>query len=127
MFRKIGDRFRNFMIGRNGQDQLGVAIFGVGFLFLILSMVFGRFAWSFLFSLLSWILLLLCIFRMYSKNLSARGAENRAFLNLLHRLKDKNHSYYRCPCCRQQVRVPKGRGKISITCPKCRNKFMKKT
>jgi len=127
MFRKIGDQFRNFMMGRNGQDQLGTAMFGVGVVFLILSMVFGKFAWSFLFSLLSWIILLLCIFRMYSRNLSKRSAENRAFLRFFARQKDTAHRYFRCPTCHQMVRVPRGRGKISICCPKCRSKFIKKT
>ena len=127
MFRKLAERLRNFMIGRNGQDQLGVAMFLTGVVCLVLSMIFGRFLWSFVFNLLSWVLLLLCIFRMYSRNLAARGAENRAFLRFFAQLKDRKHRYFHCPHCRQQVRVPRGRGKISITCPKCRNRFIKKT
>ena len=43
------------------------------------------------------------------------------------RIRDKEHRYYDCPRCRQQVRVPRGKGKISITCPKCKEKFVKKT
>ena len=127
MFRRIGDHFRNFMMGRYGQDQLGTAIFGVGLVLTILSMVFGRFAWSTIISLLSWTLLIWCIFRMYSKNISARSEENRKFLRLFARAKDRQHCYFSCPECRQKVRVPRGRGKISITCPKCANKFIKKT
>lgn len=127
MFRKIADRFREFMIGRNGQDSLGIAMFAVGFVCLILSMIFGRFVWSSLFNLLSWLMLLLCIFRMCSKNIAKRSAENRAFLNFCRPLTDRNHRYFRCPGCRQVVRVPRGRGKINITCPKCANKFIKKT
>jgi len=46
---------------------------------------------------------------------------------LLERLKDRQHRYFSCPRCRQPVRVPRGKGKISITCPKCREKFIKKT
>jgi len=127
MFRRIGDRFRNFMLGRYGQDQLGKAMFGLGMVFLIISIAFGRFNWSAIFSFLSWIVLLLCIFRMYSRNVSARSRENKTFLRIFSRAKDTTHCYYRCPQCRQAVRVPRGRGKISITCPKCSVKFVKKT
>ena len=127
MFRRIGDQFRNFMMGRYGQDQLGIAIFGAGLVLTILSMAFGRFAWSAVLSLLSWILLIWCICRMYSKNISARSEENRKFLRMFARAKDRQHCYFQCPKCRQRVRVPRGRGKISITCPKCAHKFIKKT
>ena len=127
MFRRIGDHFRNFMMGRYGQDQLGTAMFAVGFAFTILGMVFGRYTWSMTFSIISWILLLWCIFRMYSKNISARSRENKWFLGIFSAAKDRQHCYFRCPGCRQKVRVPRGRGKISITCPKCCNKFIKKT
>ena len=127
MFRRIGDHFRNFMMGRYGQDQLGIAIFGVGVVFTILGMVFGRYGWSMAFSLLSWILLIWCVFRMYSRNISARSEENKKFLRIFTRVKDRQHRYFRCGKCGQRVRVPRGRGKISITCPKCANKFIKKT
>jgi len=127
MFRKIGDWFRNFMIGRYGHDQLGSVIFAAGLISMVLSMFFSRFLWSSVFSFLSWVLLIWCMVRIYSRNLEARARENRVYLNFISHLKDKEHRYFRCPCCRQTVRVPKGRGKINITCPKCRNKFIKKT
>ena len=56
-----------------------------------------------------------------------RYQENRRFLLLIDRIKDRNNRYFNCPKCRQTVRVPRGKGKISITCPKCREKFIKKT
>lgn len=127
MFRKIGDQFRNFMMGRYGQDQLGIAMFVTGLVFMLFGMFLSHYAWSTLFCLLSWIVLIWCIFRMYSKNISARSRENNAFLRIFHRTKDRAHCYFRCPKCRQAVRVPRGRGRISITCPKCREKFIKKT
>ena len=46
---------------------------------------------------------------------------------LFDRLKDRQHRYFDCPKCHQMVRVPRGKGKISITCPRCREKFVKKT
>ena len=127
MFRKIGDAFRNFMIGRYGQDRLGTAIFAVGFGFMLLSMFIKNFIWTSLFSILSWGLLIWCIFRIYSRNITARSREDRIFTTFISHLKDKEHRYFRCPQCRQSVRVPRRRGKICITCPKCRNKFVKKT
>lgn len=127
MFRRIGDWFRNSMMGRYGQDQLGTLMFGAGVVSMILSMIFGRFWLSSLFSFLSWFLLLWCIFRMYSKNIEARRRENRMFTAFVSHLKDKEHRYFRCPQCRQTVRVPRGRGKINIRCPKCSRQFIKKT
>ena len=127
MFRKIGDWFRNFMMGRYGQDQLGTVLFAAGLGSMFVSMIFRRFLWASAFSFLSWLLLLWCIFRMYSKNIAARSRENRAWVNFLSHLRDKDHRYFRCPQCRQTVRVPKGRGKINIRCPKCNRQFIKKT
>ena len=51
----------------------------------------------------------------------------RKFLKIVDRLKDREHRYFDCPKCHQTVRVPKGKGKIAISCPKCREKFVKKT
>ena len=127
MFRKLGDKFRNFMVGRYGQDQFGTVLFWTGLVCMILSMVFGRFAWASGFSFLSWILLLWCMFRIYSRNITARARENRNFVNFFAHLKDKEHRYFRCPQCRQSVRVPRGRGRINIRCPKCGRQFIKKT
>ena len=127
MFRKIGDWFRNFMMGRYGQDKLGSVMFGAGLVCMVVGMVFGRFGWSSVFSFLSWVLLLLCIFRMYSRNIEARRRENTAFVSFFSHLKDKDHRYFRCPQCKQTVRVPRGRGRINIRCPRCSRQFIKKT
>ena len=78
-------------------------------------------------------------FRMLSRNISARYAENQAFLKHYYRLtgwffgkksdmtRNKGYHIYKCPQCRQKVRVPKGKGKISIHCPKCGNDFIKRS
>lgn len=128
MFQKLTDRLRDFMAGRYGQDQLGICLFVAGLVMMVPGMILGRFfPWAVAFNILSWILLLWCIYRIYSRNIAARAKENRAFVGFFSRLKDRKHRYYRCPSCRQRVRVPRGRGKISIRCPKCTNKFIKKT
>ena len=67
------------------------------------------------------------LFRMYSRNIEARRRENAAFQRVLTQLKDRDHRYYHCPKCRQTVRVPRGRGKINIRCPKCGEQFVKKS
>ena len=66
-------------------------------------------------------------FRTFSRNTYKRYQENRRYLRFMDQLRDKEHRYYTCPRCRQTVRVPKGKGKISITCPKCSERFIKKT
>ena len=75
----------------------------------------------------SYALMFWAIFRSLSRNTYRRYQENRKYLQIFDRLKDKNHRYFECPKCRQLVRVPRGKGKIAITCPKCREKFVKKT
>ena len=67
------------------------------------------------------------LFRTFSRNTYKRYQENRKFLQFFDRLKDREHRYYDCPKCRQVVRVPRGKGKIAITCPKCKERFVKKT
>lgn len=127
MFRRIGDWFRNLMIGRYGHDRLGSVIFGAGFVCMLLSMFIKNFFLTSFFSIASWVLLIWCICRIYSRNIEARSREDRAFTAFLSRLKDKEHRYYRCPQCRQTVRVPRGRGRINIRCPRCSRQFIKKT
>ena len=127
MFRRIGDWFRNFMLGRYGSDKLNVVLLIVGVVLVLLGSIFGKHSWSSVFTLLSYLVLFWCIFRMYSRNIEARRRENAAFLNFFNHLKDREHRYYKCPRCRQAVRVPRGRGKINIRCPKCGEQFIKTT
>ena len=128
MFRRIGDWFRNFMIGRYGSDKLNTHLLGAGIVLMLIGAIFGsKFALASWCSLLSYIPLFWCIFRMYSRNIEARRRENTAYVNFFNRLKDKEHRYFRCPRCHQTVRVPRGRGKINIRCPKCSERFIKTT
>lgn len=128
MFRRIGDWFRNFMLGRYGSDKLNTWLLGAGIVLMLIGSVFGKkFAVASWCSLLSYVPLFWCIFRMYSRNIEARRRENAAFVNFFHRLKDKEYRYFRCPRCHQTVRVPRGRGKINIRCPKCSERFIKTT
>lgn len=116
-----------FMAGRYGTDRLNVVILCVGVAASILSAVLqGSWVGSILL-LVSYGLMIWAIFRCMSRNISRRYQENRRFLLMIDRVKDRKNRYFLCPRCRQTVRVPRGKGKIMITCPKCKEKFQKKT
>ena len=131
---KLKEKITRFMYGRYGIDPFGnFLMWGA-----IVVMVLGLFARSSFVYTLAVVLLIWSYFRMLSKNHSKRFAENQKFLSLKNRLfgffhngsrsfKDKDHCYFRCPSCKQQVRVPKGKGHIEIRCPKCGTKFIKDT
>ena len=116
-----------FMSGRYGVDTLNKWLFGFGFGLYLVSVFIYYVPVRFPMMMLAYILLLWSLFRMMSRNTAKRFRENQKFLGFFRRLRDRGHKYYRCPKCRQQIRVPKGKGRISITCPKCREKFVKKT
>lgn len=121
------DWLRRFMEGRYGTDKLNTAILGVGVAACLLSMFIKLPLLDLLLTLLSYGLMIWAIFRCLSRNTYKRYQENRKYLNFLNRCKDREHRYFSCPRCRQSVRVPRNKGKISITCPKCKEKFIRKT
>ena len=134
-FRKIGNAFARFMYGRNGGDQLGLFIIWAAIALNIINIFVKSDAAYAAVSAVSTVLMVWALFRMFSKNLQKRRAENAKFLQKvwwplkgkLHRLKDKDHRYFTCPNCRTVCRVPRGKGKIVITCPKCRNRIQGKS
>lgn len=130
-FRQTAYKFRvgmqRFMMGRYGTDKLNMAILGAGLIVCLISMFFRIPGVNLLLTLISYILMGWAIFRTFSRNTYGRYQENRKYLGFLQRIKDREHRYFDCPRCHQQIRVPRGKGKISITCPKCKEKFIKKT
>lgn len=130
-FRRLGGRIitglRNFMRGRYGSDKLNTALLIVGVVTCFSSMLTGTSIVSFLLTLASYALMGIVIFRMLSRNTYKRYQENRKYLRFLERLKDKEHRHFDCPRCHQPVRVPRHKGKIAINCPKCHEKFIRKT
>lgn len=123
-----------FMYGRNGMDQLNRALFWAYILIWALGGILGGLmkidALVVLCNLLMWVLFFLIFFRMFSKNLTKRRAENQKWLNWWWSVKsrnagakarhaDKDHKYFTCKSCKTICRVPVGKGKIIITCPKC--------
>ena len=129
------EKLRRFMMGRYGADELSRAQSMVALILLFVSMFsrLGVFYW------MAIALIIYSTWRMFSRNISKRYEENQKFLNYRYQLivkKDrlkkhfqqrKIYRFYKCPQCRQKVRVPKGRGKICITCPKCRTEFVRKS
>ena len=116
-----------FMSGRYGTDKLNSVLLWTGLILCLVSM-FLPIGWPNLtVSLLSQVFMIVAVLRCFSRNTYKRYQENRRFLFMLQKLKDREHKYFSCPKCRQSVRLPKGKGKISITCPRCREKFVKKT
>lgn len=129
------EKFYCFMQGRYGSDDFSKFLVGVGMAMIILNLLTR----SSIFNLLFWVCLIYSYFRMFSKNYSARYAENQKFLSLKNQFKYKleNHKrlreqkkiyhIYSCPYCKQKIRIPKGKGTIIVTCPKCKQEFGKRS
>lgn len=129
------NRFRMFMMGRYGTDQLSIAILILGMILSFIAKVFS----SSIITFLSYIVFGICIYRIMSKNAALRRQENYKFLKIwnpigrtiqskINMLKgNKNYKYFKCLNCKQMIRAPRGKGKILITCPKCHTKFIKET
>ena len=117
MFQKLGDALRRFMYGRYGADSLNKWLL----IFAVILMLLGSLGSRYLAPLI-W-----SLFRMYSRNIDARRRENAAFQRFFTRLRDRQNRYFTCPRCRQVVRIPRGKGRINIRCPKCGEQFIRKT
>ena len=126
-FSRLKAGFRHFMLGRYGTDKLNMAILLAGVTCSITTMFNPIGIIDAVLTVLSYTLMIWAIFRCLSRNTYKRYQENRRYLRFVERLKDREHRYFDCPRCHQPVRVPRGKGKIAITCPKCREKFIKKT
>ena len=129
------EKFQRFMAGRYGVDELSKFL-NIVLLVLLVMSIFIR---SGILYLLALGILIYSYFRMFSRNISKRYEENQKFVNFRYRnvvkwnnfkkrfAQRKEYRFYHCPQCKQTVRVPRGRGKICITCPKCRMEFVKKS
>ena len=129
------EKLRQFMIGRYGTDGLNQFL-SIASLVLLLIAIISRVS---LFTYLGAALLIFCYYRTLSRNISKRTEENYKFYTLKDRVDNKFkgwkeqwanrkvYHYYRCPQCRQKLRVPRGRGRIQISCPRCGTQFIKKS
>ena len=124
---KLKWKFQQFMIGRNGQDDLGQVTLIASLVIYVIALFTG----NEVLSLLSWLGLVYTVFRCLSKSLGERRAENEKFLNEKKYWKmkveqRKEYKIFKCKSCGRIVRVPKGKGKIEVTCPICGNKTIHK-
>lgn len=127
------EKFMRFMYGRYGADSMGKATLGIGLALAVLTW-FTDFT---VVPILSWACIIYTYFRMFSKNIYKRAAENRIYQEKTYKLRcffarQKNmlsqrrtHHIYKCPSCRQKIRIPRGKGRIEIRCPKCGATFIK--
>lgn len=134
------EKLMKFMYGRYGNDELNQFLFKLVFISLIISLLSGRMSFlGDIFYILALIMVVFIYFRMFSKNFNKRYSERTAYLNFHNKVKlslnkqkrikeqKKSYAFFKCPSCNQKVRVPKGKGKISIHCPKCNVDFIKKS
>ena len=124
---RMGYGLRNFMVGRYGTDKLNMVILSAGLVVCLVSTFIDSAKVNLLLTAVSYGLMIWVLYRSFSRNTYKRFQENRKFLQLIDRVKDREHRYYDCPKCRQMVRVPRGKGKIAITCPRCKEKFVRKS
>ena len=124
---KLSLSLRRFMEGRYGNDKLNSAILGGALVMVILALFIRNPLINLILHGVSYALMFWSIFRSLSRNTYKRYQENRNFLKFVDRVRDRDHRYFECPKCRQTVRVPRGKGKIAITCPRCKEKFVKKS
>lgn len=139
-FQRLRNGFARLMYGRNGVDQLGLATIWACLVLNVLAAILvhaippvgGILYWA---AMLLWVI---AIFRMMSKNLYRRREENSRWMQFAWKLRsgakgarerhaDREHRYFTCKNCRTICRVPMGKGKVEITCPKCGAKIYGKT
>jgi len=129
------EKMRKFMLGRYGFDELSKVCLGTTVVLMVCSMFLD----NRLLYLMAIGLLICCYYRAFSRNIEKRRAEGQKYRNFRYQNtvkwnafkkrqeQKKLYCFYKCPQCRQKVRVPKGRGRICITCPKCSREFIKKS
>ena len=130
---KFKERLQRFMYGRYGMDGLGKFMSWTSIILLLCSMLFGIDVLYFV----SVALLVWCYFRMFSRNVQKRYQENCVYYRYVNIGKDffkrqksyikqsKTHHIYKCPQCKQKIRIPKGKGKVAIRCQRCGTEFIK--
>lgn len=136
--RNFFERFMMFMQGRYGMDSLNGFILVLSFVIWTVNIfVFNRLA-HYIIMVIQLLLVALFIFRMLSRNVTMRSAENRRFQKVYEPVKNrvqltykrirdrKDYRYLKCPVCKAQLRVKNIKGRHNVRCPKCRSEFEKK-
>lgn len=136
--RNFFKKFMMFMQGRYGMDSLNGFILVLSFVIWTVNIfVFNRLA-HYIIMVVQLLLVALFIFRMLSRNVTMRSAENRRFQKVYEPVKNwvqltykrirdrKDYRYLKCPVCKAQLRVKNIKGRHNVRCPKCRSEFEKK-
>lgn len=133
------EKLIRFMQGRYGIDQFSKFLLIVGLIAVVASSFFWDSIANVILYILGWALVIYCYFRVFSRNIPKRYAENQAYLSKTYKIrsffqKQKNiwsqrrvYHIYTCPSCKQKIRIPRGKGKIEVRCPKCGTTFIKKS
>ncbi len=135
-FQRIGNALSRFMYGRNGADRLGLTMIWTALLLDVINIFLRDKAVVYsIIGFVSGVIVLAALFRMFSRNLEKRRAENARFMEKIwwpvsrritgarQQRMDKEHRYFTCPNCGAVCRVPRGKGRIVITCPRCGNEI----
>jgi uncharacterized membrane protein YbaN (DUF454 family) len=131
----MNEKLYRFMQGRYGVDQFSKFLVIVGIVIVLISNFIG----GIILNIFGMAAFVYAYCRMFSRNHPKRYRENQKYLNYINRFKNffrrqnnfrsqrKTHHIYSCPKCRQKIRIPKGKGRIEIACPKCHTKFIKRS
>ena len=133
-FAKMRIVLAKFMIGRNGMDQLSNAMVLAGLVLILIS----SFSGSLLLNAMGLFLYGWSVFRIFSRNIAKRRAENLKYATIRWkfrtlvsqnwaRLKNiRKYKYFKCPECQALIRLPRKVGEVTVTCSKCRHAFKQK-
>ncbi len=128
------EKIQRFMIGRYGNDRFNQFLMILAVVFLVLSFLRVPFAY-----LIAVALMCYAYFRMFSRNITKRAVENQKYWKYEMKVRNffgkkkkefaqrKQYRIFKCPNCKQKLRVPRGRGKIAIRCRKCGTEFIRKS
>jgi hypothetical protein len=126
---------QRMMAGRYGVDQLSNAIFIMSIIVILASILLE----SSILNTVGIVMLIVGYMRMFSRNINSRYTENQKFMNFYKSIFGKykgynsqlgsmwKYKYFKCPNCNQRLRVPKGKGRLNVKCPKCKNSFVRRT
>lgn len=135
------EKLMRFMQGRYGVDSFSKFLLVIGLVAILLSSLFSGHSTVVgnVFYILGWVVIVYCYFRMFSRNVTKRYAENQTYLAKTYKIRTffqrqksmwkqrKVYHIYKCPNCKQKIRIPRGKGKIEIRCPKCSTTFIRKS
>ena len=125
------------MAGRYGTDRLNQFMLIVLLVCAVINMFIRNGYVSMLLTCWEILLIVFIYIRMFSRNLTKRYAENQKYLAVENKVRHffgqkkyiqqqrKDYHIYSCPNCKQKIRIPKGKGKVSVRCPKCGTEFVK--